>query len=41
MDEPHARATRCGELYDEARGDGYAGLCPACADETEPDEESR
>lgn len=23
----------CGDVYDEARGDGYCGLCPACADD--------
>lgn len=22
----------CGTIYDEARGDGYCGLCPSCAD---------
>lgn len=27
---------RCQEFYDEARGDGYNGLCPSCADATEP-----
>lgn len=27
---------RCGERYDEERGDGYCGLCPSCADATEP-----
>jgi hypothetical protein len=26
----------CGEVYDEACGDGYCGLCPACADASEP-----
>lgn len=35
MDEPHA-CDRCGTVYDEASGDGYAGLCPSCADKTEP-----
>lgn len=29
---------RCGTEYDEARGDGWCGLCPKCADETEPDQ---
>lgn len=27
---------RCGKEYDEDKGDGYCGLCPKCADETEP-----
>lgn len=26
---------RCGRVYDEARGDGYCGLCPECADATD------
>jgi predicted Zn-ribbon and HTH transcriptional regulator len=26
---------RCGLVYDEACGEGYCGLCPTCADETE------
>jgi rubredoxin len=26
---------RCGNVYDEASGDGFCGLCPTCADETE------
>ena len=25
----------CEQVYDEARGDGYAGLCPHCADVTD------
>lgn len=29
--EPH-NCDECGELYDEASGDGYCGLCPSCAD---------
>ena len=29
----------CGDLYDETRGDGYCGLCPSCADATDPPEE--
>ena len=32
---PH-NCDRCGETYDEAKGDGYCGLCPSCADATEP-----
>lgn len=28
--------SRCRVRYDEGRGDGYCGLCPACADATEP-----
>lgn len=31
MSEPHA-CDDCGTVYDEARGDGYCGQCPACAD---------
>ena len=27
---------RCGADYDESRGDGWCGLCAACADATEP-----
>lgn len=38
MIEPYA-CERCGEVYDEAGGDGYMGLCPACADATEPPED--
>ena len=30
------QCSRCGNKYDEAKGDGYCGLCPKCADETEP-----
>lgn len=26
---------RCGKVYDESQGDGYCGLCPACADDEE------
>lgn len=37
MAEPHA-CDRCGTVYDEAGGDGYCGLCPSCADATEPPE---
>ncbi len=33
------KCERCGEVYDEARGDGYNGMCPSCADETEPEDE--
>lgn len=32
--EPHD-CDRCGETYDEAKGDGYCGLCPECADADE------
>lgn len=32
MVEPHA-CDYCGEIYDEAGGDGYAGMCPECADQ--------
>lgn len=35
MLEPHA-CDRCYAVYDEAGGDGYCGLCPTCADDTEP-----
>lgn len=31
MEEPHA-CDNCGTVYDEASGEGYAGLCPTCAD---------
>ena len=31
MTEPYP-CERCGEVYDEAGGDGYCGLCPSCAD---------
>jgi rubredoxin len=34
MIEPHA-CHDCGEIYDEANGDGYCGLCPRCADDTD------
>ena len=34
-DEP-VTCSRCGAVYDEATGDGYCGLCPECADATEP-----
>lgn len=34
MIEPHD-CDDCGTTYDEAGGDGYAGLCPSCADRTE------
>jgi hypothetical protein len=26
---------RCSSVYDETAGDGYCGLCPRCADQTE------
>jgi hypothetical protein len=32
--EPHD-CECCGEVYDEAGGNGYCGYCPSCADETE------
>ena len=35
MTDPHA-CDQCGTVYDEAGGDGYQGLCPSCADATEP-----
>lgn len=35
MQEPHA-CDECGEIYDETCGDGYMGLCPSCADKSEP-----
>lgn len=35
MIEPNA-CERCGQVYDEAKGDGYCGLCPPCADATDP-----
>lgn len=35
MEQPYA-CDRCGTVYDEASGDGYCGLCPSCADATEP-----
>lgn len=34
MTAPH-RCDKCGTLYDEAKGDGYGGLCPSCADKGE------
>ena len=34
--QPSPRCTRCRRRYDEARGDGYCGLCPGCTDATEP-----
>lgn len=34
--EEWVKCDRCGLVYDEAKGDGYRGLCPKCADETEP-----
>lgn len=37
MKEPQA-CDRCQDIYDEARGDGYCGLCPSCADEDEQEE---
>lgn len=40
MVEPH-RCDRCGTTYDEASGDGYCGLCPSCADQTEPEPDDR
>ena len=30
------KCDRCGERYEEAKGDGYCGLCPKCADATQP-----
>ena len=33
-----AECVRCGEVYDEASGEGYNGFCPGCADATEPAE---
>lgn len=39
MEEPHA-CDSCSEIYDEAGGDGYFGLCPSCADKSEPEEDS-
>jgi hypothetical protein len=36
--EEPTRCSSCGDVYDEARGDGYCGLCPSCADATEPKE---
>lgn len=38
MLEPHL-CDECGELYDEAGGDGYNGRCPSCADASEPDDD--
>lgn len=32
------RCDRCKKLYNEAKGDGYCGLCPKCADETEEED---
>lgn len=37
MVEPYD-CERCGDAYDEANGDGYCGLCPACADATEEEQ---
>lgn len=37
MEEPHA-CDNCGTIYDEATGDGWAGLCPSCADGDETQE---
>jgi len=30
--ERHGEDPDCEQVYDEARGDGYMGLCPHCAD---------
>lgn len=38
MTEP-VKCSRCNTTYDEAKGDGFDGLCPECADETEPEDE--
>lgn len=35
MAEPYA-CDQCGTVYDEVGGKGYCGLCPSCADNTEP-----
>jgi hypothetical protein len=41
-DPTNVTCDRCKKSYDETQGDGYAGLCPSCADATEPGEkESR
>jgi rubredoxin len=39
MIEPHA-CDRCSVIYDEARGDGYCGLCPSCADDDSADHDA-
>lgn len=31
MAEPHS-CDLCGAIYDEAKGDGWCGKCPSCAD---------
>lgn len=36
MIEPYT-CEECGEEYAEASGEGYAGMCPRCADESEPE----
>jgi hypothetical protein len=40
-DETAIVCSRCSETYDETRGDGYCGLCPACADATEPNSDEQ
>ncbi len=37
MDEDEGTCEVCGEVYG-MYGDGYMGLCPSCADDTEPTE---
>ena len=39
MDEDEAVCEACGEVY-ALYGDGYMGLCPACADAAEEDEDA-
>jgi hypothetical protein len=44
MDEPYKCENAdgdnedCETYYDEAKGDGYNGLCPSCSDASEPDQ---
>lgn len=35
--KPDPACSECGERYDEEKGDGYAGMCPECADASEPE----
>lgn len=37
-DTKHPSHPNCHVYYDQAKGDGYAGKCPSCADASEPDD---
>jgi hypothetical protein len=36
-DDDMVECDRCGDTYDEAKGDGWCGLCPSCADDDNED----